>query len=137
MFDVGFWELVLVFGMGLMILGPERLPKVAAQVGRWVNRARRTASQLRRQLEAEIDLDEKPRYKPPPPKPPKGKESQTNDVPDYGDDEIAEDTDQFAQPDFSANGSMEDAAEVDPAPELDTGGDPQPDSASENKTANG
>jgi len=70
MFDVGFWELVLIFGLGLVILGPERLPRVAAQVGRWVGRARRTASQLRRQLEMEIRLDEPPTYprpKPPPP----------------------------------------------------------------------
>ena len=34
MFDVGFWELVLIFGVGLMILGPERMPRVAAQIGR-------------------------------------------------------------------------------------------------------
>ncbi len=70
MFDVGFWELVLIFGLGLVILGPERLPRIAAQVGRWVGRARRTASQLRRQLEMEIRLDEPPTYprsKPPPP----------------------------------------------------------------------
>ena len=33
MFDVGFWELLLIFGVGLMILGPERMPRVAAQVG--------------------------------------------------------------------------------------------------------
>jgi len=69
MFDVGFWELILVFGLGLMILGPERLPRVAAQVGRWVSQARRTANQLRRQLEMEIRLDEPPthnRPKPPP-----------------------------------------------------------------------
>lgn len=142
MFDVGFWELVLVFGMGLMILGPERLPKVAAQVGRWVNRARRTASQLRRQLESEIDLDEKPKYKPPRPKP-VPPQSAAADKPaeapadDHGHDEIAEDSDQFAQPDFSANGSMKDDAEVDPAHELDTGAEPQPDAESQNKTANG
>lgn len=68
MFDVGFWEIVLIFGLGLMILGPEKLPRVAAQLGRWVGRARRTASQLRYQLEREIDLGDKPRsrYTPPP-----------------------------------------------------------------------
>lgn len=68
MFDVGFWEIVLIFGLGLMILGPEKLPRVAAQLGRWVGRARRTASQLRYQLEREVDLGDKPRsrYTPPP-----------------------------------------------------------------------
>ena len=70
MFDVGFWELVLIFGVGLMILGPERMPRVAAQIGRWIGRARRTASQLRRQLQRELELDEYMNRRPPPPKPP-------------------------------------------------------------------
>jgi sec-independent protein translocase protein TatB len=65
MFDVGFWELVLIFGVGLMILGPERMPRVASQIGRWVGRARRTASSLRRQLEQEIASADAP---PPPPR---------------------------------------------------------------------
>jgi len=68
MFDVGFWEIALIFGLGLMILGPEKLPRIAAQVGRWVGRARRTASQLRYQLERELNDKDPPRpaYRPPP-----------------------------------------------------------------------
>ncbi len=66
MFDVGSWELVLIFGVGLLILGPERMPRVASQVGRWIGRARRTASSLRRQLEKEIASADSP---PPPPRP--------------------------------------------------------------------
>lgn len=68
MFDVGFWELALIFMLGLMVLGPEKLPRIAAQIGRWVGRARRTATQLRYQLEREINLDDRPRrpYTPPP-----------------------------------------------------------------------
>jgi Tat protein translocase TatB subunit len=58
MFDVGFSELVLLFVIGLLVLGPEKLPKVATQIGRWVGRARRTASHLRHQLEREIALSE-------------------------------------------------------------------------------
>jgi sec-independent protein translocase protein TatB len=58
MFDVGFMELVLVSVIGLLVLGPQRLPKVAAEIGKWVGRARRTATQLRRQLEREIELSE-------------------------------------------------------------------------------
>jgi sec-independent protein translocase protein TatB len=65
MFDVGFWELILIFGVGLMILGPERMPRVASQIGRWIGRARRTASSLRRQLEQEIASADAP---PPPPR---------------------------------------------------------------------
>lgn len=58
MFDVGFNELLLIAIIGLLVLGPERLPKVAAQVGRWVARARRTANQFRQELEREIALSE-------------------------------------------------------------------------------
>ncbi len=65
MFDVGFWELVLIFGVGLLILGPERMPRVASQVGRWIGRARRTANSLRYQLEKEIASADSP---PPPPR---------------------------------------------------------------------
>jgi len=54
MFDVGFWELVVLFGLGLMVLGPERLPKVAAQLGRWAGQARRMARNLSSQLQDEI-----------------------------------------------------------------------------------
>jgi sec-independent protein translocase protein TatB len=68
MFEMGFMELVLVAVIGLLVLGPQRLPKVAAEVGRWIGRARRTATQLRRQLEREIELSEI--ESPPPPRAP-------------------------------------------------------------------
>ena len=55
MFDVGFWELVVLFGLGLMILGPERLPKVASQLGRWAGQARRMARNLTSQIQSEIE----------------------------------------------------------------------------------
>ena len=55
MFDVGFWELVILFGLGLMVLGPERLPKVAAKVGRWVGQARNMARHLSNQIRDEIE----------------------------------------------------------------------------------
>ena len=54
MFDVGFWELIILFGLGLIILGPERLPKVAMQVGNWAGQARRMARQLSTQIRDEI-----------------------------------------------------------------------------------
>lgn len=58
MFDASFKELLLILIVGLLVLGPERLPKVAAELGKWVARARRTATQLRRQLEREIELED-------------------------------------------------------------------------------
>ncbi len=59
MFDIGFWELLVLAGLGLLILGPERLPRVVGQLGRWMRQARRTASQLRWQIEHELDLTER------------------------------------------------------------------------------
>ena len=58
MSSVSLSELILLFVIGLLILGPERLPRVASQIGRWVGRARRTANQLRYQLEREVALAE-------------------------------------------------------------------------------
>ncbi|HET7607755.1 MAG TPA: Sec-independent protein translocase protein TatB [Gammaproteobacteria bacterium] len=70
MFDIGPGELLLVAIIGLLVLGPQRLPKVAAEIGKWDGRARRTASQLRRQLEREIELSELETPPPAPPPPP-------------------------------------------------------------------
>jgi sec-independent protein translocase protein TatB len=56
-FEVGFTELLLIFALALVVLGPERLPRVASQVGRWIGRARAMARQFREQLEEEANLD--------------------------------------------------------------------------------
>jgi len=39
MFEVGFTEIILILGIALLVLGPEKLPKLANQVGRWAGRA--------------------------------------------------------------------------------------------------
>jgi sec-independent protein translocase protein TatB len=74
MFEVGFTELLLIFALGLLVLGPEKLPKVASQVGRWLGRARAMARQFREQLEEEANVDvtaqQKRTYTPPPSPPP-------------------------------------------------------------------
>jgi sec-independent protein translocase protein TatB len=53
MFEVGFTEIVLILGIALLVLGPARLPKLAADVGRWAGKARAMARQLKTQLEQE------------------------------------------------------------------------------------
>ena len=65
MFEVGFSELLVIFALALVVLGPERLPKLASQVGRWMGRARAMARQFRDQLEAEASIDPI-RIRPPP-----------------------------------------------------------------------
>ena len=54
MFEVGFTEIVLIFGIALLVLGPARLPKLAADLGRWAGKARAMARSLRTQLEQEV-----------------------------------------------------------------------------------
>jgi sec-independent protein translocase protein TatB len=53
MFEVGFSELLVICAIALVVLGPQKLPKLAQQVGRWVGRARAMARQFREQLEEE------------------------------------------------------------------------------------
>ncbi len=69
MLDFGFSEIVLTSAIALVVLGPERLPKVARQVGNWMGRARAMARQLTEQLEREVDADEllRTQNKPKPP----------------------------------------------------------------------
>ena len=55
MFDIGFSELLLIFGLTLVVLGPDKLPQIARTMGRWAGRARAMARQFRDQLEAETD----------------------------------------------------------------------------------
>lgn len=61
MFDVGFAELFLLFVVGLLVLGPERLPAVARTLGGLVRKARSSWYNLRRSIETELaaaDLSE-------------------------------------------------------------------------------
>lgn len=55
MFDIGFSEVLLIFALTLVVLGPDKLPQIARTMGRWAGRARAMARQFRDQLEAETD----------------------------------------------------------------------------------
>jgi sec-independent protein translocase protein TatB len=58
MFDIGFWELMLVFVIALVVLGPERLPGAARQAGLWVRRIRGLAHVAQQELERELKISE-------------------------------------------------------------------------------
>jgi Tat protein translocase TatB subunit len=72
MFGIDFSEILVIFAIALVVLGPEKLPRVAATIGRWVGRARAMARQFREQLEQEAETlkrsaDIKTQQPPPPP----------------------------------------------------------------------
>ena len=58
MFDVGFLELAVILVLGLLVLGPERLPKAAQKIGYWFGKARRYVEGMKSQVEAEFDSSE-------------------------------------------------------------------------------
>lgn len=57
MSGIGGSEFILLVLIGLLILGPERLPRVARQVGLWVGKARQMTRSLQRQLEEETSVE--------------------------------------------------------------------------------
>lgn len=57
MFDIGFWELVAIAVIALLIIGPEKLPGFARDAGRLFKKARNFAETTKRELEKELELD--------------------------------------------------------------------------------
>lgn len=58
MFDVSFSELMLIGVIALIVIGPERLPKVARTIGHLVGRAQRYVSDVKSDIQREMDLEE-------------------------------------------------------------------------------
>ena len=58
MFDFSFAELGVIGAVALVVLGPERLPKVARTVGDWVGKAQRYVAQVKSDINREMELAE-------------------------------------------------------------------------------
>ncbi|WP_225086164.1 Sec-independent protein translocase protein TatB [Pectobacterium colocasium] len=58
MFDIGFGELLLVMVLGLIVLGPERLPVAVKTVASWIRTLRALASTVQNELSQELKLQE-------------------------------------------------------------------------------
>jgi len=58
MFDIGFSELVAIGLIALIILGPKRLPEVARTAGRWMGKLRRFITDVKQDLDREIQHEE-------------------------------------------------------------------------------
>ena len=86
MSGIGFFELIILSLIGLIVLGPERLPRVANQLGNWLGQARRMTRVMKRQLEDELNFEKDLNIKPPNREP----SSQPNYVPPRDDDDFSE-----------------------------------------------
>lgn len=58
MFDIGALELVLIGVVALLVVGPERLPKLARTAGLWMGHARRAFASVKDEIDREIKAEE-------------------------------------------------------------------------------
>ncbi len=58
MFDIGFSELLVIGVVALVVIGPERLPKVARTLGHLLGRAQRYVNDVKADINREVQLDE-------------------------------------------------------------------------------
>jgi len=58
MFDIGFWELMLIAVMGLVVLGPERLPVAIRTVRGWISGVRNFSDSVKSELTEELRIHE-------------------------------------------------------------------------------
>ncbi len=58
MFEIGFPELVLITIVGLLVIGPERLPEALRTLGLWFGRLRRSFVSVKTEIEKEIGMDD-------------------------------------------------------------------------------
>ncbi|BAW79404.1 twin-arginine translocation protein TatB [Candidatus Nitrosoglobus terrae] len=58
MFDIGFWEIIVVLVILLLVVGPERIPIVVRTTALWVRKIRRLISQIKQEVEQELRTEE-------------------------------------------------------------------------------
>lgn len=58
MFDIGFWEILLIAVVALVVVGPERLPKLIRVTGLWLGRANASLQSIRSEISKELRAEE-------------------------------------------------------------------------------
>lgn len=58
MFDIAFTELLVIGVVALLVIGPERLPKLARTVGQWLGKLNRYVSQVKQDIDRDMKLEE-------------------------------------------------------------------------------
>ena len=64
------WEMLLLLALGLIILGPKKLPAIALKIGNYIGKARTLVNSFSRQMRQEIELEPKRPMAPKKAKPP-------------------------------------------------------------------
>jgi len=57
MFDIGFAELILIGIVGLLVIGPERLPGAIRTASQWLSHFKRSFNNVKREIEHELEID--------------------------------------------------------------------------------
>jgi len=55
MFDIGFWEILLVAVVALLVVGPERFPGMIKEAGFWFGKFRRIVASVKSEIKTEVD----------------------------------------------------------------------------------
>ncbi len=58
MFDIGFWEILLIAVVALIVVGPERLPRLVRVTGLWIGRAQASLQSIRSEISKELRAQE-------------------------------------------------------------------------------
>jgi sec-independent protein translocase protein TatB len=58
MFDIGFSELIMIGLVSLLVIGPERLPKVARLAGFWIGKTRSMVASVKAEIKQELQAEE-------------------------------------------------------------------------------
>lgn len=58
MFDIGFWELIVIGIIGLVVLGPERLPTAIRSVRSWIHKVKTFSNNVQTEIKEELRVHE-------------------------------------------------------------------------------
>ena len=58
MFDIGFWELLLIAIVALVVVGPERMPRLIRVTGLWIGRANASIQSVRSEISRELSAED-------------------------------------------------------------------------------
>jgi len=58
MFDIGFWEILMIAVVALIVVGPERMPRLIRVTGLWIGKASASIQSVRNEISRELNAEE-------------------------------------------------------------------------------